>query len=86
MKGLEPCWGVEVDLRGPGSLLTSGQLQQAFLLLQPVIRHLLKPDRLIASSTPGPQRPFGPARHGEGPGFYHDSPHGSLLTTLLTRF
>lgn len=44
MKGREPCWGVEVDSRGPGSLLTGGQLQQAFLLLQPITRHLLKPD------------------------------------------
>lgn len=69
MKGWEPCWGVEVDLRGPGSLLTGGQLQQAFLLLQPVIQHLLKPDGPIASSTPGPQPPFCAAQHGEGPAF-----------------
>lgn len=55
MKGREPCWGVEVDLRGPGSLLTGGQLQQAFLLLQPVTQHLFKPDGPIASSTPGPR-------------------------------
>lgn len=70
MKGWEPCWGAEVDLRGPGSLLTGGQLLQAFLLLQAVIQHLLKPDAgPIACSTPGPQPPLGPARRGEGPAF-----------------
>lgn len=86
MKGREPCWGVEVDLRAPGSLLTGGQLQQEFLLLQPVTQHLLKPDGPIASSTPGPQPPFSSGSAWGRTGFYHDSPHGSLLMTLLTRF
>lgn len=57
MKGQEARLGVEVDLRMPGSLLTGGQLQHKFLLLQPVSQHLLKPDRPIVS-VPGPQPPF----------------------------
>lgn len=57
MKGREPRWGVEVDSRAPGSLLTGGQLRQEFLLLPPVTQHLLKRGT-IASGTPGPPPPF----------------------------
>ncbi|MEQ2228615.1 hypothetical protein ILYODFUR_010682 [Ilyodon furcidens] len=60
--GLNEEPGVLVRVRGglkrAGLLLTARQLQQAFLLLQPVTRHLLKSDRTIESRTPEPQPPL----------------------------
>lgn len=56
--------GSDQDQCGGG--LERAGLLQAFLLLQPVTRHLLKPDRTIKSSTPEPQPPLPPARFREG--------------------
>lgn len=82
----EPSWGVVVDSRAAGSLLTGGQLRQEFLTAPAVTRHLFKPDGSRGEHAEGLSLHFRSALTRGRPVPYPDSPRGSFLMTPLTRF
>lgn len=81
MKGRGSCWGVEVDLRAPGSLLPGGQLVAG---IPPVTAHHQAPPNTGRDDCE--RHPLEASTPSSWTGFYHNSPHGSLLTTRWQGF